>query len=77
MFLPNMLELNLWKIKKDKPVINTYIKIVNEYNFKPNKLQPDQGARFYNKIMQVSLDINDILKPKLYKKYQLMVKNLI
>ena len=33
-----MLEPNLWKIKKGKPVINTYIKIVNEYNFKPNKL---------------------------------------
>ena len=27
--------------------------------------------------MQVSLDINDILKPKLSKKCQLMVKNLI
>ena len=41
--------------------------MVNKSNRKPNKIQSDQGSKFYNKHMQVSLDINDTLKPKFYK----------
>ena len=69
--------LNLWKIKGDKPVINGYIAIVNKSNPNPNKLQPDQGSKFYNKHMPVWLDINDTLKPKFYRQCQLMIVNLI
>ena len=51
MFLPNMQGLNFWKIKKDKPVINAFMKIVSESNREPNKLQPDQETKFYNRLM--------------------------
>ena len=43
MFLLNMHGLNYWKIKKGKTVINAFIKIVNEFNRKLNKLWIDQG----------------------------------
>ena len=49
------------KIKKGKTVLNAFIKIVNESNCQPNKLWVDQGRKFYNKLMQEWLDINDIL----------------
>ena len=76
MFSPNMLK-PLKDKKKDKPVRNTYIKIVNKSNRKPNKIQSDQRSKLYNKHMPVCLDINDTLKPKFYKKCQLMIINLI
>ena len=40
------------KDKKGKTVLNAFIEIVNESNFKPNKLWADQGRNFYNKPMQ-------------------------
>ena len=49
------------KDKKDKIVLNTFIKIVNESNRKPNKLWVRQGRDFYNKLMQDRLDDKDIL----------------
>ena len=54
----NMHEL---KDKNSKTVLNAFIKIVNESDHKPNKLQVDQGREFYNKLMQEWLDNNDIL----------------
>ena len=50
--------LNLWKTKKGKTVLNAFIKIVNESNCKPNKLQVDQRKEFYNKLMPKWLDDN-------------------
>ena len=50
--------LNLWKTKKDKTVLNAFIKIVNESNCKPNKLQVDQRKEFYNKLILKWLDNN-------------------
>ena len=49
------------KDKKIKTVLNAFIEIVNESNRKPNKLWVDQGKELYNKLMQESLDNNDIL----------------
>ena len=61
MFSLNMHELSLWKIKKAKTALNTFIEIVNESNRKPNELLVDQGRGFYNKLMQEWLDNNDVL----------------
>ena len=49
------------KNKKGKTVLNAFIEIVNESNRKPNKFWVDHGRGFYNKIMKVRLDNNDIL----------------
>ena len=43
MFLPNMLGLNLWKIKTAKTVPHGFTEIVNQSNRKPNKLWIDEG----------------------------------
>ena len=48
------------KDKKGKTVYNACIKIVNEFNRKPNKLWVDQGREFYGKLMQEWLDDNNI-----------------
>ena len=40
------------KGKKDKTVLNVFMGIVNECNFKPNKLWIDQEREFQNKPMQ-------------------------
>ena len=45
MFLLNMHVLNL-RDKKGKTVLNAFIKIVNEYNRKPNKLWVYHGRDF-------------------------------
>ena len=47
------------------------MKVVSESNREPKKLQPDQETKFYNRLMQVGLDINNVLKNKSYKKCQL------
>ena len=49
------------KDKKSKTVLNTFVKIVNESNCKPNKIWVDQGRELYNKLMHEWLDNNDIL----------------
>ena len=49
------------KDKKDKTVLNAFVKIVNDPNRKPNKLWVDQGTEFHNKLIQEWLDKNDIL----------------
>ena len=51
--------------------------MANKSNRKPNKIQSDQGSKFYNKHMQVWLDIYDTLQPKFYRKCQLMIVNII
>ena len=53
-----MHRINLSKIKT---VLNAFIGIANESNFKPNKLCVDRGREFYNKLMQKCLDNNNIL----------------
>ena len=45
---------------KDKKGVNTFIKIINESNRKPNKLWFDQEREFCNKLMPKWLDNNDI-----------------
>ena len=52
--------INLWVIKIGKTVLDYFIKVVNQSNHKPNKLWVYQGREFYNKLMQVWLDNNDI-----------------
>ena len=47
-------------IKKCKKNLNAFIKIVNEFNRKPNKLWVDQGREIYYKLMQEWLDDSDI-----------------
>ena len=49
------------KYKKDKKVLNAFIKVVNESNRKAKKLWVDQGRQFYNNLMQECLHNNDIL----------------
>ena len=58
---PNMLGLNLWKIKKLEQFFHDFIEIVNESNQKLNKLWLDQGKKFYNKFMQKWLNHNNSL----------------
>ena len=48
------------KDKKDKIVLNVFIKIVSESNRKTNKLWVDQGREFYNKLKQKWWDQNNI-----------------
>ena len=45
-----------FKDEKGKTALNAFIEIVNESNWKPNKLWIDQGREFYNKFMQKWLD---------------------
>ena len=52
MFLPNILGLTLWLIKKAKIVLNGFSEIVNESHQKQNKLWVEQKRTFYNKIMK-------------------------
>ena len=47
------------KYKKGKTVLNTFVKMVNKFNYKP--IWVDQGRQLYNKIMQERLGNNDIL----------------
>ena len=49
------------KDKNSKAVFNAFIKIVNESDRKPNKLQVDQGREFCNKLIQEQLDNNGVL----------------
>ena len=44
--------------KKGKTVFNTLIEIVNESNWKLNKLWVDQARELYSKLMQEWLDNN-------------------
>ena len=54
------------KDKTAKTVLNTFIKIINEFNRKPNNLWVDQGREFYHKFMQEWLDNSDILMYSTY-----------
>ena len=54
------------KDKKGKTFLNTVIEIVNEFNYKPNKLWVDQGREFYEKLMQEWLDNNKTLMYSTY-----------
>ena len=45
-------------VKKVKTVFNTLIEIVNESNWKLNKLWVDQARELYSKLMQEWLDNN-------------------
>ena len=49
------------KLKKAKTILNVFIRIVNEYIHKPNKLRVNKGRKFYNSFMQKWLDDNVIL----------------
>ena len=46
--------------KKAKKVLNDFIRIINEYKCKPNKLWVDEGREFYKTLMQKRLDENHI-----------------
>ena len=49
------------KDKKGKTVLDAFIKTVNEFNRKSNKLWFGQGREFHNKLMQEWLDNNNTL----------------
>ena len=66
MFSSNVHGLNFKKDKEGKKVPNAFIKIVNESNWKPDKLWVDQGKEIYNKRMQEWLDNNDNLMCSTY-----------
>ena len=61
MFSPDMLGLNLLKIKKTKAVFNGFNQIVNQTNRKPNRFWIDLARKFYNSPMQKWSNDNDIL----------------
>ena len=77
------------KLKKAKTILNVFIRIVNEYIHKPNKLRVNKGRKFYNSFMQKWLDDNVILMysthndgklivaEKFIKNWQLIISNLI
>ena len=65
MFLPKMLGLNLWRIKK-LTVPHGFIEIVNIFKHKPNKLWDDQEREIYDNLIQKWLDKNDILMYSTY-----------
>ena len=48
-FITNMLELFLWKIKKGITITNDFQKILKEPNRKPNKIWIDKGCEFLNR----------------------------
>ena len=54
------------KDKKGKTILNAFNEKVSESNRKRNKLWVDQGREFYNNLMQVWLDNNDILMHSTY-----------
>ena len=39
--------------QKPKTVLNGFMKIVNESHRKPNELWVDQGSEYYNKLMKI------------------------
>lgn len=51
-YMPNILGLTLWLIKKAKTVLNGFSEIVNESHQIQNKLWVEQRRTFYNKIMK-------------------------
>ena len=53
---------------ESKTILNAFIETVNESNLKPNKLWVYQGREFYNKLMQVWLDNNDIWMYSIHNK---------
>ena len=61
------------KYKKDKTVLNAFIKIVNESNCKPTKVWVDQGRESSNKLMQEWLDNNDILMYSTYNEGKTLI----
>ena len=61
------------KYKKDKTVLNAFIKIVNESNCKPTKVWVDQGRESSNKLMQEWLDNNDILVYSTYNEGKTLI----
>ena len=70
------------KDRKGKTILNSFIKIVNEPNCKPNKFWVDQEKQFFNKPMEEWLDNNGILmystynegKPVIAKKFRKTLK---
>ena len=48
------------KDKKGIRIINTFQKISDESNCKPNKIWEDKGSKFYNRSMKSWLQDNDI-----------------
>ena len=70
----NMHEL---KDKNSKTVLNAFIKIVNESDHKPNKLQVDQGREFYNKLMQEWLENNILMYPTHNERKAVIAKRFI
>ena len=42
-------------------VVNGFIRTVNEFKLRPNKLLVDQGSEFYNNLSQKWLHDNDVL----------------
>ena len=61
------------KYKKDKTVLNAFIKIVNESNCKPTKVWVDQGRESSNKLMQEWLDNNGILMYSTYNEGKTLI----
>ena len=55
---------NPLKDKKAKTILNDFIKIVNEFNCKPNKLWVGEESEFYSSLMQKLLENSNILVMK-------------
>ena len=48
------------KDKKGITITNTFQKIIDDSNLKPNKIWVDKGSEFYNRSMKPWLEKNDI-----------------
>ena len=54
------------KDKKGISILNAFVKIIKQYNRKPNKIWVDQGGEFYNNIFKKWLSDNDIIMYSTY-----------
>ena len=59
-FLVNMFELFLWKIKKGVSIVDAFQKLLDDLNRKPNKIWIDKESKFHNNPFKKWLKDNDI-----------------
>ena len=66
------------KDKKRITITNVFQKILDESNYKPNKIWVDKGTKFYSRLMKSWLDKNDIeMYSTITKKNLLLMKDLL
>ena len=77
MFLVNMLELFLQKIKKSVSIVDAFQKILDHSDRKPKKIWVDKGSEFYNNSFKRWLKDNDIEMYSIHNEEKPVVNLLI